>query len=545
MPPSSYRKPPWAKAPRSEWFMVEIKDGVESAVHRLDQSCTLIGRAADQVHIALQHESVSRVHARVAFDRSGTPWLRDLASSHGVTVNKKRLPAASVGQEESSGTTPGTRGVVLYPGDILQFGASTRIFCVEGPQDCARGAIKSPTENCPTNPTLSVQGDARQQDEFGSDDNDESEADDPAHQLTDDTIPDSYRMEWESLKARRYKLDNIKRESERILAKDELSAGQERQLERNGERTGNLEDQIREKEAELYRKVFPDRRAPVHREGETVENNNDDDAFFDRTNDNSGELELDRDGETEQSLLTKWNNMQDQRRQGLDDLGRQQHAVILIEQKLAKLKAASDDDDVFFAQNELDLANDIRGKLQARQTILSGNLAEIALLLRIANPKLRLVGDTWSSGAKDAHVADASDGLRENSSERQVHAGPNEVLYPSVAAQDAPDAPSTSIDSTAMPPPDIKRQRVVGPTMMRPPAMPKRSTVAAMGTLASIASLQNTPLPHTVSSKKTAPETKQSSVESAGDANHDAWQAPRDQDGSGITKLNAKFHGRY
>jgi hypothetical protein len=29
------------------------------------------------------------------------------------------------------------------------------------------------------------------------------------------------------------------------------------------------------------------------------------------------------------------------------------------------------------------------------------------------------------------------------------------------------------------------------------------------------------------------------------DSKKDTWVAPKGQDGSGITKLNAKFHGRY
>lgn len=341
------QEPPWAQIPQQEWLLVEIKDGVEVSVHKLNRSCLVIGRAADQVDIPLQHESASRQHARIAFDTTGTPWLRDLQSTHGVIVNKKRLPAAAVGREESNSTKPGARGVVIYPGDILQFGASTRVFCVEGPPEFERGAIRRPMEsNTPTALPVSKQTAARLQHESASDgDESEGDQDRPAHLLTDDTIPEPHRKDWERLKALRYKLENIKQESERIRVKDELSTGQERQLERNDERATKLEGQIREKEAELYRKVYPEhRRAPSHRETASGENEDDDDDFFDRTKDDtSDQLELDHDGETEQSLLTKWNDLQQQRRRVLDDLDRQQQSVSRLEQRVESLQANSDE----------------------------------------------------------------------------------------------------------------------------------------------------------------------------------------------------------
>jgi hypothetical protein len=40
-------------------------------------------------------------------------------------------------------------------------------------------------------------------------------------------------------------------------------------------------------------------------------------------------------------------------------------------------------------------------------------------------------------------------------------------------------------------------------------------------------------------------ETKEEQTATDSDPQVDVWQAPKDQDGSGITKLNAKFAGRY
>ena len=48
------------------------------------------------------HGSISRYHARVAFDGDGTPWLRDYGSAHGTYLNKRRLPPVCSGREESA-----------------------------------------------------------------------------------------------------------------------------------------------------------------------------------------------------------------------------------------------------------------------------------------------------------------------------------------------------------------------------------------------------------------------------------------------------------
>lgn len=561
---SSYQDPPWAQAPQNEWSLVEIKDGVEMAVHKLDRTCCVVGRAADQVDIPLQHESVSRLHARIAFDTTGTPWLRDLASTHGVLVNKKRLPAAAIGRDESNSSKAGARGVVLYPGDILQFGASTRLFCLEGPFEFARGAIRKPKESrtassIPTQseyPHLAAAAGGSDDD----DDNDDDELDHAhAHTLSDDSIPEQHRKEWERLKALRYKLENIKQESERIRVKSELSTGQERQLERNEERTTKLEERIRDNENELVRKVHPSnhQRATASHKNAIDDDDQDDDAdFFDRTKDTCGShLELDRDGETEQSLLAKWNNFEKQREQILDDLDAQQQKVLQLDQKVTRLQG---DQESFFVQNDLDLANDSLRKLLAKNEVLESTLAETKQLLRIANPSLRLVDGTWSTslnGKDGSDSTSAISGRVKSLMDREESQDKSEVALParqSVENEETKKASSPCGASNAsasgnlmMPPHSKKRQRAIGPSMMPP----LRSVPTPMGTLAALSSLRSTSPPQTGCSNKQQKQQETvlatTSIAICADGKHDAWQAPSDQDGSGTTKLNAKFAGRY
>jgi len=231
----SYQIPKWAQTPppqyHHEWFLTEIKGGVEVAKHPLHtQACTVLGRAADQVHIPLQHESASRQHARVAFDSHGIPLLKDLSSTHGTTCNKRRLPTAATGKHEASKTAThkGARGIMLFPGDILQFGASTRLFCVEGQEDFERGAWQAKQtqqELLAKQQQLEEEISMEQQREAAS------SMDEPEHDNRSDTrvaesstktvamdaeVPEKHRKTLERLNGMKYNLQNLETEDERI-----------------------------------------------------------------------------------------------------------------------------------------------------------------------------------------------------------------------------------------------------------------------------------------------------------------------------------------
>eukprot|EP00571_Detonula_confervacea_P001163 CAMPEP_0172315162 /NCGR_PEP_ID=MMETSP1058-20130122/24288_1 /TAXON_ID=83371 /ORGANISM="Detonula confervacea, Strain CCMP 353" /LENGTH=170 /DNA_ID=CAMNT_0013029185 /DNA_START=38 /DNA_END=546 /DNA_ORIENTATION=+ len=153
--------PSWSHPPQHAWQLDEIKHGNIITTHSLNDviqphsstnkcgCCITFGRIADDpslVDVVTAHESCSRVHARIAFDNNGTPWLRDLGSGNGTFVNERRLPPEACGKEDAGSNTnsnrKGSRGVVLYPGDAMRFGASTRIYMLEGPEEFERGAIK-------------------------------------------------------------------------------------------------------------------------------------------------------------------------------------------------------------------------------------------------------------------------------------------------------------------------------------------------------------------------------------------------------------------
>lgn len=79
----------------------------------------LLGRQDDAVDFILAHPSISRVHAVLQYRNDGAILLLDLKSAQGSFVNKK----------------PCQEGVYerLYVGDVVKFGASSRLYVIHGP----------------------------------------------------------------------------------------------------------------------------------------------------------------------------------------------------------------------------------------------------------------------------------------------------------------------------------------------------------------------------------------------------------------------------
>jgi len=68
------------------------------------------GRMADKVDIVLEHPSASRLHAVVQFKKDGTFYLYDNASTHGTTLNRKKVPPKEYTE--------------IHVGDLIQVGGT-------------------------------------------------------------------------------------------------------------------------------------------------------------------------------------------------------------------------------------------------------------------------------------------------------------------------------------------------------------------------------------------------------------------------------------
>lgn len=570
----SYQEPEWAIKPSSsgEWYLTEIKNGVEIEKHNLDcRPTTVFGRATDMVHVPLNHESASRQHARIAFDSQGIPWLRDLKSTHGTVVNKKHLPESTRGKLESNSQKAGSRGIVLYPGDILQFGASTRIFCLEGPPEFDRGAMKAKLQQQqqqqttkatgqinhvaqPTQQTINPNANKKQNNDDSvswgismDDDVDEETTASTADKTLpmDMQVPDKYRKAFDKLNTMKYKLSNLETEDGRIRRKGELSQGQEKQLQRNAERETNLKRSIVEFEEQLYDKIYPEKAGSKKRESSSRRNISDeegDDDFFDRTK--KGEENFIEAEESEKSLCAKWEKLFEQKKHHEAKINRAQRNVDTLRQKLSRLQA-NGDEDAFFVSNDLALANEALEKILDEQQRAINNMEEIEKLLKIVNPKIQTDRNSGYIGESIQKVEPKIERaemlpppIRLPAVPKKIEADSNTDQFsmpPPVMRE--PIKPSNAKNDNLMPPP--KRKRVVGPAMP-PPSAPQVGQPSGKGTLAFLSSMtkpENTSSPEKPSTRN----VKKSAI----DSKKDEWRAPEGQDGSGITKLNEKFAGRY
>ena len=647
LPPLSdpfYPDPEWAQLPSdSSWFLLEIKGGVE--IQRFDLSrrkSWLLGRAADQVHIPLAHDSISRCHARLAFDSSGVLWLRDLQSRHGTKVNKKDFPAQAVGTIESNSTKPGSRGVQIFPGDVIQFGASTRIYCVEGPDECQRsnvlkkkgGAVipgvqiqgMKPKPADTTDATLNNNTTKNEEDDgfvsWGiSMDDEEVINGDEQDSFTEEermkrqqvleegvNIPDKHRKAWEKIQALKYKLQNVLLESERIRKKGELTQGQEHQLKRNEEREQQLQEQILTRENDLWGKLFPDqagnKKRKRRRPNDLVDMDDEVDDFFDRTQDKQQTSGLDKqqeEAETEESLLVKWRQLQKQLRGKEAVTDKAQQKVNHIQQRLDALHSAGDEE-AFFVQNDLQLAQEQYDKLNQERKHIMKEMEETKKLMKIVNPNVDLEAQSAMApplGRKmmtmqPSEEASAvmpppvqkpsSSNAYDNDNDMQppppvqdppldkkndfMMPPPKRIRTSTETAIAATAADTTSLStSTAnnnnnakMPapaPPLNKGSKVVkGPAMKGPAKGPTMGgTLAALKNVTAGAHPTNTE--NASSNHKMEGEKKEHAINDDDrtkknattidlkNLQEDTWQAPKDQDGSGYTKLNEKFAGRY
>ena len=124
-----YHEPPEARKPPSKdvWklFVFKGADIVETIELSL-RTCWLVGREISVVDMAAEHPSISKQHAVIQFryvekknefgDKLGRvkPYLMDLDSANGTTLNKDEVPPS--------------RYVEIRDKDMIQFGHSTREY---------------------------------------------------------------------------------------------------------------------------------------------------------------------------------------------------------------------------------------------------------------------------------------------------------------------------------------------------------------------------------------------------------------------------------
>jgi pSer/pThr/pTyr-binding forkhead associated (FHA) protein len=598
---SIYKEADWAVKPSSDWTLTEIKGGVEVSRYNLhDRSTTVFGRALDMVHIPIHHESASRQHARISFDSQGIPWLKDLQSTHGVTVNKHRLPAESIGRTESNTHYRGSRGVIIYPRDMIQFGASTRFYMLEGPPEYERGAIqaklqqKKKQQQSPKEPAFeSLTAETKQLEDdgvllsaWGISMSDDNEIDDNDRDQTRDDIgssnktlpmdlqvPEKHLKSLQKLNALKYKLANLETEDLRIRRKGELTEGQEKQLQRNAEREETLKKSIANLEETLYDKLYPNPEEKARQNRQSTESttnvDEEDDDFFDRTKigHKTATSAIDTEAESEKTLIAKWKKLYQEFSQSQRiALPAAEKRVYKLQEKL-KHSQTNETEDAFFIQNDLQLAKEAIAKVVSSISEIETAMDENTKLLSIVNPKIRWNNETGYIGEglppPTANVPQDDDIIKPV--EQQM---PTTDMPPPLNTKRKLPGPNAAMGGADMMPPppskhniiisvasetripDPKRKRVVGPSMPPPPSSKPASRTTfpshqTKGTLAFLDAITMTIVQQPPSRMPTQSTESLAQQKLAPNPREDVWQAPTDQDGSGRTTLNEKFGGRY
>ncbi|KAJ1448702.1 hypothetical protein M885DRAFT_538278 [Pelagophyceae sp. CCMP2097] len=280
-----------AEAEVDDWTLEVIKDGASVNVVSLgSRPRWLVGRAADAVQIELQHASISRVHAALQLSRDGKLYVGD-CSAHGTRLNKTDCPRGKY--------------VELRDGDVLAFGASSRVFAVHSGRSALRDKAVRALETAGDLEALKREkaaGDKRRvrgaDDDgasaalqraataakavrdvswgFGADASDESEAKASEVELPDYLKNDKIHSEYggeikttladgeknvrdaklhERLEAKVKKLNNVRMEQQRILRKDtgddSLTPGQLGAVDRNTQAIDKLVEDIARLEDEV------------------------------------------------------------------------------------------------------------------------------------------------------------------------------------------------------------------------------------------------------------------------------------------------------
>ena len=427
-------------------------------------------------------------------------------------------------------------------------------------------------------------------------------------ELDPEKIPEKYRKELDKINGMKYKLANLETEDGRIRRKggSELTDGQQKQLNRNAEKETVLRKSIQEREERLHDKLNPNSGdASSKRKRATNSYDDEDDDFFDRTKTDSSISDfVVEEAESEESLRLKWKKLVGERKHITTTLlAKANHRVETLRTELKSMQA-SGNEEAFFVQNDLQLAVESKKKIDLSLTRTNATLDEIEKLLNVVNPKLncdRSVGYIGQGQPPKQKITTTERNDKSHSSTpafpmpapKKIQKTAPAPMGPPATFQkkklenkSMPPPPSMSTDSSpSMPPPPPmrsvsqtmvlassstdsstanKRKRILGPAAVpsskalvegsncnQPPSKTTRT-----GTLSF---LDHSTKTSKAGNDETIPSTQIKSVQltkergpkkpylqaSVDASMMDAWRAPDGQDGSGKTKLNEKFAGRY
>lgn len=242
----------------------------------------IIGRQPDICDIGLDHPSISRIHAVIQHHEDGSLMIIDMNSAHGTFLNKKELNKSEYHR--------------LFVGDFIKFGASTRSYIVQGPDNQRPNEYDSENMKVYRQKLAQRSADLKAKKEeadsvgiswgFREDAQNYDDEDNHNHLEDKDNLPDylkddlNYERKFgdkfsssiadsevsekdlellEKLRKKERKIQNMQQEISRIYMKENnqengLTAGQLAAVERNDKRIEQLKEQVESIEKTLREK---------------------------------------------------------------------------------------------------------------------------------------------------------------------------------------------------------------------------------------------------------------------------------------------------
>jgi len=202
----------------SDWWVEELKDGSVIAKHSPNKNVCVIGKDIDSCDIVTLHSSVSRNHAKMLVS-NGSAFLQDLGSTNGTILNKKPI--------SKNVRCP------LFSGDVIRFGASTRLY-----------VFMSDSIHRQYNSQVETEGSIHNaiQMEYNSNVETEEFPLEPRFPFSDDPVIRNLKTKLENLKSQR---DSI---LEKEFSQDILTDGQRKHLDSVENTIIKVEESIRSRE---------------------------------------------------------------------------------------------------------------------------------------------------------------------------------------------------------------------------------------------------------------------------------------------------------
>lgn len=348
---------------------------------------------------SLEHPSVSRFHAVIQYKRSGVAYLFDLGSTHGTLINKNKVDKRVY--------------VDLNVGDVIRFGASTRLYIFQGPSE-----LMPPEKDLQLMREAKLRREmsereaslrrARQQASMadgvswgmGEDAIEEEEED--VEEITWQTYTGELTPKQEKTKEkvlkRLEKIGHMKKEIAAIRAKDipqgGLTQGQQTQIARNDQRTAELLEELETLEETLNDSIRESLGAktgkkPNGKKKGTVEDeddfSSDEDDFYDRTKKKPSTQKGSESQtvETVDSLLEKRDKVLKEIEEKNEQLSAEKNKM---ETEIVPEVTSGDSLDAYMTGLSSTLVQDKTAQIQQELSTLQSELDRILYLLKVADP---------------------------------------------------------------------------------------------------------------------------------------------------------------